>query len=96
MATPNEKSSSLVDYEVHVKTSGDMNSGTDANVFISLIGDKTTLSELQLKSTTKKDLFERDSLDVFVLDKLVDIGKVCLGNLDRFRKIIFINLVILS
>lgn len=53
-----------------------MSSGTDANVFISLFGDKGELANLQLKNPEIKDLFEKDSLDVFVLDKLADIGKV--------------------
>ena len=65
-----------INYEIHVKTSGDMSSGTDANVFISLFGDKGELPNLQLKNPEIKDSFEKDSLDVFVLDKLADIGKV--------------------
>lgn len=68
---------STINYEIHVKTSGDMSSGTDANVFISLFGDKGELPNLQLKNPEIKDAFEKDSLDVFVLDKLADIGKVC-------------------
>lgn len=64
-----------IDYEVHVKTAGDVSSGTDAKVFISLFGDSGELLDLALRND-KDDLFERDRTDTFVLKKLTDIGKV--------------------
>lgn len=77
-----EKAKSVVDYEVYVKTSDEMGAGTDSNVFISLFGDKTELVNMQLKNPERKDLFEKNALDVFVLDKQIDIGKV------RFKQFI--------
>ena len=66
-----------VDYEIQVKTSDEMSAGTDANVFISLFGDRGELKDLSLKSEGKGNLFEKNSLDIFTLKKQTDIGKVC-------------------
>lgn len=73
------KPKSPIDYEVHVKTAGDVSSGTDAKVFISLFGDSGELLDLALRND-KEDLFERDRTDTFVLKKLTDIGKVSRNN----------------
>lgn len=66
----------LIDYDIHVKTADEMSAGTDSNVFVTLVGEKGELPNMQLKNPERKSLFEKGSLDSFVLDKLVDIGKV--------------------
>lgn len=86
------KSKQPIDYEIHVKTSGDLESGTDAKVFICLFGDSGELIDLSLKNDSK-ELFERDRKDTFVLNKLTDIGKVCnILTLFKSAKSVFINL----
>lgn len=74
--TPVQKPISQIDYEIQVKTCDEMSAGTDSNVFITLVGDKAELADLQLKNPERSILFEKNNLDLFVLDKLVDIGKV--------------------
>lgn len=52
------------DYLVTVKTSDKPGAGTDANVFVRLLGDNGDL-ELQLKTSQKFNKFERNSVDYF-------------------------------
>ncbi|KAH9519113.1 Lipoxygenase y domain-containing protein 1 [Bulinus truncatus] len=63
-------------YTVEVYT-GDMSGGgTDANVFITLFGDKGDSGERQLRnSETNKDKFERNKMDRFILEA-VDLGNL--------------------
>lgn len=54
------------------------NAGTDANVFISLFGDKNKIVKHQLKKPDSgKDPFEKGHKDEFSFED-EDIGKVCL------------------
>lgn len=71
-----DKINSQIDYEIQVKTCDEMSAGTDSNVFITLVGEKGELANLQLKNPDRNNLFEKNNLDLFVLDKLVDIGKL--------------------
>lgn len=73
--TEEKKTNLPIDYEIHIKTSDDMDSGTDAKVFISLFGDAGDLIDLGLRNDTQ-DLFERKRMDTFVFKKLSDVGKV--------------------
>lgn len=58
-----------------------MNAGTDANVFISLNGDKKKISKQPLKKPDSgKDPFERNQKDVFTFEH-DNIGKVCLSGI---------------
>jgi hypothetical protein len=53
-----------------------MGAGTDANVFLSLYGDKNKIVRHQLKNPqSERDLFERDHKDDFVFEDN-DIGRV--------------------
>lgn len=73
---PAETKKTLVNYQIQVKTANEMSAGTDSNVYISLYGSNGELTDMQLKNDQNKKLFEKNSLDVFDLDQLVDIGKV--------------------
>ncbi|XP_062503862.1 lipoxygenase homology domain-containing protein 1-like isoform X2 [Corticium candelabrum] len=65
-----------VKYEVTTYTSDLKGAGTDANVFVSLYGEKGHTGDLALVDTSKhkrKDCFERKSVDVCVVEG-VDVG----------------------
>ena len=52
-------------YELTVHTSDVRGAGTDANVFITLFGERSTSGRLQLKkSQTHKNKFERNQVSV--------------------------------
>lgn len=54
--------------------------GTDANVYISLFGDKSKIERNVLKSPKSgKNPFERNQKDEFIFEN-DDIGKVCFFN----------------
>ena len=63
-------------YKVDV-TTGDLNgSGTDANVFLIILGEYGDSGEIALKnSETYKDKFERGHTDVFMLKDILSFGK---------------------
>ncbi len=64
------------EYTVIVQTGSVMGAGTDANVFLSLYGDKNKIVRYQLKKPqSERDLFERDHKDDFVFEDN-DIGRV--------------------
>ena len=66
-----------IQYKVTVKTSSIMQAGTDANVFISLNGDKNKILRHQLKTPSNdENPFETNQKDDFVFDN-IDIGIVC-------------------
>lgn len=62
------------DYEIVTVTGDKQNAGTDANVFITLIGlrNKTT-ARLELKNKDK-DTFEKGKTDVFKLTNINHVG----------------------
>ena len=63
-------------YEIEVKTADDLSAGTDAEVFISIFGDKAILTDLPIKqSLNNKDPFERAKLDKFVIEEK-NVGKI--------------------
>ncbi|KAL4225451.1 Lipoxygenase y domain-containing protein 1 [Mactra antiquata] len=63
-------------YTVHVFTGDEFGAGTDANVFVSLYGDKGDTGERQLKdSSTHTNKFERNQEDVFTV-KAIELGKL--------------------
>nr|KAI8760088.1 lipoxygenase homology domain-containing protein 1-like [Biomphalaria glabrata] len=63
-------------YNVEVFTGDVSGGGTDANVFLTLFGDKGDSGERQLRnSETNKDKFERNKMDRFILEA-VDLGKL--------------------
>lgn len=60
-----------VKYEVTAYTSDVKGAGTDANVFMSLYGERGHTGELALIDTSKhkrKDRFERKSVDVCIVE----------------------------
>lgn len=68
---------SEVEYVVTVETGKVMNGGTDAQVTISVFGDKNKFVQHVLdKSDTHRDTFETAQTDVFRFSE-VDVGKVC-------------------
>ena len=65
-----------VTYKVSVKTGSKLGAGTDANVYIILIGKNKKTERLYLKDVKKGDkVFERNSQDDFQLEA-DDVGKV--------------------
>ena len=60
-----------------IKTGDEKNSGTDANVWVQVYGDKGDTGHVQLKkSGMMENLFERGQTDYFTLEA-GDVGKVC-------------------
>ena len=68
-------------YEVRVKTGDVSKAGTDANVFVTLIGDRMMTSKLPLKNKSKNN-FERGKEDVFLLEA-EDVGNLTTVRLIR-------------
>ena len=73
---------SPADYIIGVRTRGERNSGTDANIFITVVGSTGGLYDVQLKdSMSHLDKFERGSIDWFLFSlpqPLGDISRVAL------------------
>ncbi|HJV22474.1 MAG TPA: PLAT/LH2 domain-containing protein [Holophagaceae bacterium] len=63
-----------IPYEVQIHTSDHLGAGTDAGVFITLMGTDSTSPEIRLEN--RKHDFERDGLDIFRLYGLEDLGDV--------------------
>lgn len=75
-----------VTYEVSVKTGSKLGAGTDANVYVILVGKNKETERLYLKDARKGDkTFERNSQDDFQLEA-DDVGKV---HKKEFHKIFF-------
>ncbi|XP_030048769.1 lipoxygenase homology domain-containing protein 1 [Microcaecilia unicolor] len=71
-----EQKAKSTTYTVRVKTGDKKNSGTDANVFLILYGEKDDTGFINLKaSKTNKNKFERGKTDVFTVEA-VDIGEL--------------------
>ncbi|XP_078530890.1 lipoxygenase homology domain-containing protein 1 isoform X2 [Lissotriton helveticus] len=69
-----EQKAKSTTYTVKVKTGDKKNSGTDANVYLILYGEKDDTGFMNLKaSKTNKNKFERGKTDVFTVEA-VDIG----------------------
>ncbi|KAE8636810.1 hypothetical protein XENTR_v10003144 [Xenopus tropicalis] len=69
-----EQKAKSTTYTVTIKTGDKKNSGTDANVFLILYGEKDDTGFMNLKaSKTNKNKFERGQTDVFTVEA-VDIG----------------------
>jgi lipoxygenase homology domain-containing protein 1 len=70
---------------VTVKTGSIKGAGTDANVFITLNGEKNKINRHHLKKSDKNsNIFERDNTDVFTFEE-TDVGRVscsCLSSDD--------------
>ena len=66
----------MTDYEVQVKTSDVWNAGTDANVFLTLYGNKDSSDKIAL--TGNGNLFERGKIDSFFVsvDDLGTLNKI--------------------
>ncbi|CAF0762513.1 unnamed protein product [Rotaria sp. Silwood1] len=65
-----------IEYTISVQTGSVQFAGTDANVFISLYGDKNKIVRYQLKnSVNNKNVFEKDQKDDFVFEN-IDIGQL--------------------
>jgi hypothetical protein len=65
------------DYVIGVRTRGERNSGTDANVFITVDGSTGSLTDIQLKdSLSHMDKFERASIDWFIFSLPQPLGDV--------------------
>lgn len=65
------------DYLVSVTTGTEKSSGTDANVFIDIVGKEGSTGDRQLKSSkTHFDKFEKGHTDEFVLQDIVDLGEL--------------------
>ena len=63
-------------YHLAIKTGDEKNSGTDANVWVQVYGDKGDTGQVQLKkSGIMENLFERGQTDYFTLEA-GDVGKV--------------------
>lgn len=69
-------------YSVTVVTGDADNAGTDANVFITLIGTNGKSKEILLDNPTNN--FEKEHIDVFNLNS-TDIGNVDLGEIKQIR-----------
>nr|XP_032809632.1 lipoxygenase homology domain-containing protein 1-like [Petromyzon marinus] len=69
-----EQKAQLTTYNIKVKTGDKRGSGTDANVYMVLYGEKDDTGKVNLKSSkTNKNKFERGQTDEFTLEA-VDIG----------------------
>ncbi|CAF1123841.1 unnamed protein product [Adineta ricciae] len=66
-----------VDYEVTVKTGDKRGAGTDANVYLSMFGDKTNSERHELKETTDRTInrFEKGATNRFKIQG-ADVGKI--------------------
>ena len=74
----------LVEYTITTKTGDKIGSGTNANVFIIIYGDKLKTDKIQLKKENG-DPFERKQSDVFKVNGL-DVGEVKKINLSHDGK----------
>jgi hypothetical protein len=63
-----------IPYEVQIHTSDLHGAGTDAAVYITLLGTRATSPEVRLESLRRD--FERDAVDVFRLYGLEDLGDI--------------------
>ncbi|XP_059505870.1 lipoxygenase homology domain-containing protein 1 [Stegostoma tigrinum] len=81
-----EQKAQSTTYTVRVKTGEKKNAGTDANVFITLFGEKDDTGIVNLKaSKTYKNKFEKGNTDEFTIEA-VDIGplkKIRIGHDNR-------------
>lgn len=60
-------------YEVHVFTGNEKNSGTNANVFLTIFGKNGDTGKRPLKQRFR-NLFERNQMDSFIIES-IDLGK---------------------
>ncbi|CAK8676643.1 unnamed protein product [Clavelina lepadiformis] len=68
-------------YKLNVKTSNQRGAGTNANIFCIIFGTYGDTGELRLKeSETRKNKFEKGSLDVFTFN-----DKLSIGDLQKLR-----------
>lgn len=75
-AKPKAASSTAVkSYEVKVKTGKDKNAGTDAKVTLSIVGSVNKSSKLALKSSDKRNKFEKGQTDTFQFE-LKNLGEI--------------------
>lgn len=63
-----------VAYEIQVRTSNRKDAGTDANIFLTLKGDKGTSPEIKLDNA--EDNFEKNKLDTFLPPPMEDVGNI--------------------
>ncbi|CAH8516071.1 unnamed protein product [Schistosoma turkestanicum] len=78
---------SLYHYIIQIFTGNKPNSGTNANIFINIFGDKGDSGERWLRRSVNKNskLFEQNQMDEFVIEavQLGPITKVCIGHEER-------------
>lgn len=76
-----------IEYTITVQTGSVSLAGTDANVYLTLYGDKNNVARQQLKkSTQNSDPFEKGHKDEFVFEN-IDIGQVRLFDFERYFKL---------
>lgn len=64
-------------FQIAVKTSDKFGAGTDANVYVQLIGSQGTSPETQLKtSINHRNKFERKHSDVFIFQDMQLLGEL--------------------
>lgn len=66
----------LSDFVINVKTSDKFGAGTDANVFIQLVGEKGISDPIRLKHSQHVNKFERNQMDTFTFFNLPSVGKL--------------------
>ncbi|XP_058024091.1 lipoxygenase homology domain-containing protein 1 [Ahaetulla prasina] len=62
-------------YEVHVITGVIWGAGTDANVYLSIYGERGDTGERHLKYSNQLNKFEKEQVDVFTV-KAIDLGEL--------------------
>ncbi|CAF1369602.1 unnamed protein product [Adineta steineri] len=76
-SSDDSKNSNAVEYEITIETSKKRGAGTDANVFLSIFGDKSKVERRQLKESIdrSKNLFESGATNRFKI-YATDVGKI--------------------
>merc|ERR1712159_861360 len=70
------KTVQMTTYNIDVETGDKSGAGTDANVYIIIIGERCSTDKIFLEnSKTHKKMFERDQVDSFTIES-VDVGNV--------------------
>ncbi|CAF3582320.1 unnamed protein product [Rotaria sordida] len=77
LTTEDTKEENAVEYEITVRTADKRSAGTDANVFLSLFGDKDKLERRQLKESLDqaRNLFEQGATNRFQI-YAADVGQI--------------------
>ena len=65
-----------IDYRITVKTGDKFGAGTDANIFLTIVGSRGTTGEHKLNDLISGNAFERDQTDHCTLKGLTDVGEL--------------------